>query len=148
MYMCILFCVYVRGHVFSMAYVSNQMITTSIVHLCLPPFLKRGFLFIMALARLSSPLEVEDSRFHLSFCHRYLYYKSMLSRLALCELWVSKLGTLHVCDAYFIHWALSTTPEKFYFLSWVMKSPHWLSVNEIPQASPTCSGILYGPSKP
>lgn len=34
------------------------------------------------------------------------------------------------------------------FLGWVVKSPHWLSVNEIPRASPTYSGILYGPSRP
>lgn len=148
MYMCILLCVYVRGHVFTMAYVGNQRTTTSTVHLCLPPFLKQGLLFIMALARLSGPLQAEDSHFHLPFCHRYLDYKSMLSHLALCELWVSKLRTLHVYDAYFIHWALSTTPEKFCFLGWVVKSPHWLSVNEIPQASPTYSGILYGPSRP
>lgn len=85
-------------------------------------FLKQGLLFIMALAGLSGPLDAEDSRFHLPFCHRYLDYKSMLSHLALCELWVSKLRTLHLYDACFIHWAVPLfIPREilfFYDESW------------------------------
>lgn len=102
--MYILLCVYLRGHVFTMACVGNQR-TNSIVHLSLPPFLKQGPLFIIALARLSWPLDAEDSRFYLPFCHRYLDYKSMLSHLALCELWVSRLRTF-TCMMH----ALSTEP--------------------------------------